>query len=216
MLCSVRIYTKNKVKKVMLPNNTPQNVPSLNIPSKDECLRLIAEEKMMDNIILHSKQVGQVALFLTDRLNAVNFKLNRNLIFAAALLHDITKTRSITTGENHAKSGAEMILALGYPEVGDIIAQHVHLDHFCFHDPPNEAELVNYADKRVLHENVVSLDERMAYIVKRYVSTPDHMKRICDLWKESQQLEQKLFGYLTIDADNLAVNLSKTPSKEPQ
>mgnify|MGYP003564599516 CR=1 FL=1 len=200
----------------MLGNIPPQNIPSPNIPSKDECLRLIAETNMMDNIILHSRQVSQVALFLADQLNAVNFKLNRNLIFAAALLHDITKTRSLTTGENHAQSGAEMILSLGYPEVGHIIAQHVHLDYFCFQTPPNEAELVNYADKRVLHENVVSLDERMAYIVKRYASTLDHMKRVQDLWEESQQLEQKLFGYLTIDANNLALNLSKTPPKEPQ
>jgi putative nucleotidyltransferase with HDIG domain len=200
----------------MLPNNPPPNIPSPNIPSKDECLRLIAKVKMMDHIVLHSRQVSQVALFLADRLNTAKFNLNRNLIFAAALLHDITKTRSFATGENHAKSGAELILSLGYPEVGHIIAQHVHLDHFCFQDPPNEAELVNYADKRVLHADVVSLDERMAYIVKNYATTPDHIKRIYDLWEASQQLEQKLFGHLTIDADHLALNLSKTPPKEPK
>ncbi|MGD9211843.1 MAG: HDIG domain-containing protein [Desulfobacteraceae bacterium] len=169
---------------------------------------------MLDHIILHSKQVCQVALFLTDQLNAVHFKLNRKLVLAAALLHDITKTRSFKTGENHAESGAEMISTLGYPEVGDIIGQHVHLRCLDPIAPPNEAEVVNYADKRVLHENVVSLDERMTYIVKRYAITPAHQIRIKKLRRETLQLEEKLFDYLQISPDELVDSLSEFPDKE--
>lgn len=179
----------------------------LNIPTQDECLRLIADFQMLDHIILHSRQVGNVALFLADQLNANKITLNRDLVLAAALLHDITKTRSFATGENHARSGAQLISDLGYPEVGNIIGQHVHLRRLDLDLPPNEAEVVNYADKRVLHENVVSLDERMDYIVERYGSTPVHLKRIRKLWKETCRLEQKLFGYLKIKAGELSDNL---------
>lgn len=179
----------------------------LNIPTKNECFRLIAHFKMLDHIVLHSKQVANVALFLTDQLNAKSCKLNRELVFAAALLHDITKTRSFKTGENHAQSGAQLISDLGYLEVGNIIGQHVHLK--CFNDqaPPNEAEVVNYADKRVLHENVVNLDERMDYIIERYGATPFHLKRIEALWQETRRLEQKLFGHLKIEANELICHL---------
>lgn len=189
---------------------------SLKIPTRNECLRLIADTEMMAHILLHSKQVSRVALFLTDRLNAINFNLNRELVFAAALLHDITKTRSITTKENHAQSGAELISELGYPEVGDIVGQHVHLHNFRPQAPPNETEIVNYADKRVLNDNVVSLNERMDYIVERYAETPTHLKRIQHMWKETRQLEQKLFGYIKIDVNDLADSISKYPPKEPE
>jgi uncharacterized protein len=192
------------------------SMSSSQIPSKDECLQLIAETKMMDHIIQHSKQVSRVALFLADRLIAADFTLNRELIFAAALLHDITKTRSFATGENHAKTGSKMLQALGYPEVGKIIGQHVHLDRFHRHEPPNEAEVVNYADKRVLHANVVSLTKRMTYIVEQYGSSDAHKERIKYLWQETEQLEQKLFSSLKLDADDLTSYLDQTPPNEPK
>lgn len=181
----------------------------LNIPSPQKCLQLIAETEMLHHIVLHSKQVCRVALFLSDMLISANLKLNRQLVSAAALLHDITKTRSFETGENHAATGAEMISDLGYPEVGNIIGQHVHLSNFRSERPPNEAEVVNYADKRVLHDNIVGLDERMDYIVDRYATTTAHEERIKALWQETLKLEKKIFSYLPIQADELLLNISK-------
>lgn len=186
----------------------------LNIPNEAKCLEIICEESMLAHIIEHSKQVSQVALYLADLFIAADFKLNRQLVFAAALLHDITKTRSLITGENHAQSGAEMLSALGYPEVGNIVGQHVKLDHFDLNAPPNEAEVVNYADKRVLHEKVVGLKERMAYIMERYAVTEAHRQRLYGIWQETLQLEKKLFSHLPITADELIANLPKTPVSE--
>ncbi len=185
---------------------------SLNIPNPQKCLQLIVETKMLDHIVLHSKQVCQVAVFLSDMLISANLKLNRQLILAAALLHDITKTRSFDTGENHAQTGAEMIRDLGYSEVGDIIGQHVHLLSFCFDEPPSEVEVVNYADKRVLHDKIVSLDERMDYILDRYATTVTHRTRIKVLWQETILLEKKIFSYLPIQADDLVKILEKRPA----
>ncbi len=170
---------------------------------------------MLDHIIRHSKQVCQVALCLVDQLQSAQIELNRDLVLAAALLHDITKTRSFETGENHAKSGAEMIAAMGYPEVGEIIGQHVHLIRFDPATRPNEAEVVNYADKRVLHENVVSLEKRMAYILERYGVSPDHHSRIQQLWDETLQIEAKLFDQLPIRSDQLVRFLSDLPEIDP-
>ena len=154
----------------------------------------------MEHIAAHSIQVCRVAVFLTDRLNfqgeTRSSRLNRDLIRASALLHDITKTRSFKTRENHAKTGAQMIHTLGYPEVASIIGQHVRLDAYCHSGPVMEAEVVNYADKRVAHDRIVSLEDRMVDIQQRYAGTLTDQERICSYWKQLARLENKLFARL--------------------
>jgi len=68
----------------------------IRIPSAVECERLIAETGMLENIIAHSRQVCRVSLWIADHRKTNG--LDRDLIRAAALLHDITKTRSFSTG----------------------------------------------------------------------------------------------------------------------
>ncbi len=168
----------------------------MRIPSKEECFQLLCETDTMDHIAHHSFQVCRVAMCLTDKLTAQNFVLNRDLIEAAAILHDVTKTRNIRTGERHAETGSDMLNDIGYPEVADLIRQHVRLDVYGL-AIPNEAEIVNYSDKRVLHENIVSLEDRMAYILERYGTTPESRVYIAINWKKTQELETKLFHHLT-------------------
>lgn len=175
----------------------------MRIPTKEECFRLICEMEMMDHIVAHSLQVCRVAVFLTDRLAARNIGLNRDMVQASALLHDITKTRSFETRENHAQTGDELLRDLGYPEVGWVVGQHVRLDAYFSPGGPTEAEIVNYADKRVLHDQVVSLEARMAYILEKYGGEADQRERIRWLRGKTEELEERLFGYLPIKASDL-------------
>ena len=46
-------------------------------------------------------------------------------VMAGALLHDITKTKSIQTRENHALTGQELLENLGYARIGKIVGCHV-------------------------------------------------------------------------------------------
>jgi hypothetical protein len=66
-----------------------------------------------------------------------------------------------------------------------------------------EAEVLNYSDKRVLHDQIVGLDRRMDYIVDRYGETPAHRERILVLWQKTRELENKLFKNLSFAPDNL-------------
>jgi len=162
---------------------------------------------MMDHIVSHSEQVCRVALSLVDHMNGRSVKLNRRLILASALLHDITKTRSFETKEDHALTGSQFLSERGYPEVGRIVAQHVRLDSYFHGNALDEAEIVNYADKRVLHDEVVSLEKRMAYIVERYADGPDLHERIMWLWKQSRRLEERLFNHIGFAPDALEAHL---------
>jgi putative nucleotidyltransferase with HDIG domain len=133
----------------------------MKIPTKDQCYQMLSEMKMMDHIVVHSLQVCRVATFLTEYLNKRHNRLNSDLIQSAALLHDITKTRSFKTREDHALTGGEHLSDSGYPEIGDLVRQHVKLDEYSVDGTISEAEVLNYADKRVLHDEIVGLDRRI-------------------------------------------------------
>ena len=175
----------------------------MQIPSRQQCLSLIRQMNMLDHIVVHSFQVCRVAIFLADHMGPGPGSLSRNLVQAAALLHDITKTRSFTTRENHALTGAQFLNQMGYTEVGHIIEQHVRLDSYAASDFPTEVELVNYADKRVLHDRIVSLKERMDYILEKYATGPEYRERLLWLWKKTEELESRLFSYVPFKPEEL-------------
>jgi putative nucleotidyltransferase with HDIG domain len=161
------------------------------------------EMKMMDHIVVHSMQVCRVATFLTEHLNNQHYRLNFDLIQSAALLHDITKTRSFKTREDHAQTGGEYLKDRGYSEIGELIRQHVKLDNYSAAGQISEAEVLNYSDKRVLHDEIVGLDRRMDYILERYAETPAHRERINLLWQKTREMENKLFKDLSLAPEDL-------------
>jgi uncharacterized protein len=175
----------------------------MNIPTKQECYGFIRELGMMDHIVDHSEQVCRVAVCLADNLRRGGAHLNIDLIRAAALLHDITKTRSFTTQENHAETGGMFLQKRGYREVGRIVAQHVKLDTYTAANGLVEAEIVNYADKRVLHDQIVSLADRMAYILEKYADSIESRERIMGLWTKSKTIEKRIFSQLSFEPDVL-------------
>ena len=173
------------------------------VPSQAKCYQIMCEMKMMDHIVDHSMQVCRVATFLADQLNSRQYHLNYDLIRAAALLHDITKTRSFDTGEDHALTGGQFLSDQGYPEVGNLVRQHVVLDEYNATKIPAEADILNYADKRVLHDEIVDLDRRLDYILERYAKKAEDRERITLLWEKTKQLETRIFSELPISPEDL-------------
>ena len=119
--------------------------------------------------------------------------LNPPLIVAAALLHDITKTQSLKTKENHAETGANLLEEMGYPQVAEVVRGHVRLSAGTGLSPMREVHIVNYADKRVRHATVVSLEERFVDLVERYGQTQERRLRIEQMRKTTLELEQQMF-----------------------
>jgi len=176
----------------------------MQIPTTEQCYQLMYEMKMLDHIVEHSMQVCRVALFLTNQLTKeLEIHLDYDLIQAAALLHDITKTRSFDTGEDHALSGGQFLFERGYPEIGHLVRQHVRLDHYSTNGNPGEAEIINYADKRVLHDKVVLLDKRLNYILERYGKEPELHERIQWLWGKTIEMESAIFKLLPFSPEDL-------------
>ncbi len=175
----------------------------MKIPDRRECLKIINDNNMMDHIIKHSITVSNVALFLCSMLIKTFPELNIKLSESAGLLHDITKTRSFTTGEKHSETGGQLLEELGFPETGDIIRQHVFLDDYNSEPPVTEAEIINYSDKRVLHDKVVPLSERLDYIFEKYVTDKEFIKHFEYMKKNTAILEKKIFKYLDFKPNEL-------------
>ena len=175
------------------------------IPPREQCFELFRRYQMLPHIVRHSKLVADVALLIARKLNSVGQHLDLALVEAGALLHDITKTMCIKTKENHAETGGELLASLGYPAVADIVRQHICLDPGS--SDPNavtEVEVINYADKRVKHEEVVDIEERFRDVLNRYVKKlPGLQARFEEVQLETQLLEQKIFSKIDISPDQI-------------
>jgi len=170
------------------------------IPSREECDELMARYCMLPNIIAHSRQVMRVSLAITDNLKK-GVSINRNLVMAAALLHDITKTRSLRTREHHDQSGGELLRELGFASVGEIVKQHVILLDFNPQDKLEEREIVNYADKRVMHDRIVSLAQRVEDLIQRYGATEEIRNQIRLNERMICAIEKKIADSMSMDLD---------------
>ena len=156
-------------------------------PDRATCLELMDRYDMLPNIRRHSLVVCHVATSIARSLCSVGMTLDLPLIEAAALLHDITKTRSLRTGEHHARSGALLLARLGYHRIARIVRFHIHPPPPGDHLTPEE--IVSYADKRVLHDRIVSLGERFAYLRQRYGTTAAALDRIARAWQRARETE---------------------------
>ena len=136
------------------------------IPTKSQCLKILKDNNVPDNIIAHSKAVCDFAMNIVDFLEKRGYNINRDLVASGALLHDIKKL----SGTEHVTEGYEFVKSLGFPEVALIIKKHglVNLANEDFIPKSWEEKIVFYADKRIKHDKIVSVDERFNYIKKRY------------------------------------------------
>lgn len=171
------------------------------IPTRTQCFSLMEDVAMPDHIRLHSLTVAEVARFLTARLNEDSVGLDPDLVDAGALLHDIAKGRCIRTGEDHAEVGGSMLREWGYLSIAPIVESHVHISEDSVSAPLNEAVIVNYADKRVRHDEIVTLEDRFHDLVARYGKSVEHADRIMKKLELFLRLEEKIFETLAIGPD---------------
>ncbi len=137
-------------------------------PTEDECFSIIRQHDMLPNIIEHSVQVKNVSLAIYDNLSKKEL-ISRELLIAAALLHDIAKTRSIQNREmRHDLIGGKMLRKIGLNEIAEIVENHVVFTGFLPEGPLTEKEIIYYSDKRVMHDKVVNVHTRVDDLVERY------------------------------------------------
>jgi uncharacterized protein len=141
----------------------------MNIPTTQQCLELLRSNNTPRNIIEHCQAVSAFAVSLAEKLEKKGVRLNKRLVEAAALLHDIEKLKL-----HHIKAGYDFILSHGYPEVAETVKTHglENLNDPSFVPTTIEQKIVFYSDKRIHNTATVPLKQRFDYIRKRY-NTPE-------------------------------------------
>ena len=174
------------------------------IPSVRGCFALMRRYGMLDNIMSHSIVVAGIARHMAAGLNSAGIGVCVARTTAGALLHDIGKTESLRTGADHADLGRRICIRHRLDEIADLVGEHILLED---HDPDGvctEKEIVYYADKRVKHDRVVTLDERLAYILEKYGRNSTELREaITRNFAICACVEQKLFRPLAIGPESL-------------
>jgi hypothetical protein len=178
-------------------------MPLYDVPTERACFGLLEKYQTPHHIVLHSQKVCDVAKVVAESLVLKDIALDVSLVRASSLLHDIGKYPCIVDGKGYHDARGEQILQHeGFPAVARIVGQHVILKV----DPANglhEEHVVYYADKRVVHDQLVSLDERFVYLQDTYGKTTEAVKRLMAMKMETIRLEQTIFQHLDFHPEDV-------------
>ncbi len=182
----------------------------------------------------HMKKVAEIGLKLALAIQKNHHEVNLGLVEQSALLHDMVKVcdfpslnpeffiekptkKQLDVWETlvkryhhigHEEAGAEILLSLGEPEIATVIKKHrfASLIEESENERPKtlEEKIVYYADKRVKHDQVVSVKERLQDGKERYYpdgNTPDNH---AEIEKQLYRLENELCELGQIKPEDLA------------
>ncbi|MBI5413920.1 tRNA (adenosine(37)-N6)-threonylcarbamoyltransferase complex ATPase subunit type 1 TsaE [Candidatus Peregrinibacteria bacterium] len=197
---------------------------ALNIP-KNKIPGLMEEFMTPQHIQKHIEMVTHVATILGNKLFQSGVPLDIELITNGALCHDllryvdfkdlndVSRFQEEVTDEkialwksvrqkyekfHHGSAMADVLRSRGYSATADVV--EAHMTGMIFREKPFtwEEKVVYYADKRVLHDEIVSLKKRFEDGRKRYAheASPNLEKKVSDL-------EQEIFENLDIAPEEI-------------
>lgn len=185
----------------------------IKLPTLAQCYELMKRYAMLPNIVAHSEQVSRVAAAIMDHLKD-STGISREAVIAACLLHDITKTRSLRTGEHHDSSGCRLLAQLGFSAIGKMVDEHVILQDFQPEGKLLDKEIVYYADKRVMHDRIVTIQERVADLIIRYGTTQERIQSIKTNSKQACQVEAKISRFVTAELQHIIAGIDQNSSPQ--
>lgn len=164
-------------------------------PTVELCEKIQNYFNMTENEKRHCNKVAHAALNICRRLSEMGIKLDKDIVVAASMLHDIAKGYS-----HHAKVGANWLKEMGYVEIAKIVEEHMTLDSIS--DILTEKEVVYLADKMVKEDNIVSINERFSYKEQLY-----KQDEIIEKVKQRKEQALKLYTMINnIESYNIKTN----------
>jgi len=206
------------------------------LPDRDECLALIAEYHVPVHIVRHSEAAARLGVFLAERLNENGATVDVALVERACLLHDLfrvcdfpledfswfeppvseedkAKWRRLKArhGANQHEDAAALFFGESYPVLAETIRKHRYTALLCERDRPVtwEEKLVYYADKRVMHDTIVPLRERLEEAHHRSGIVLARAGKQRDINTEQKvdalifKLEKEIFAHLPLAPDEI-------------
>ena len=158
------------------------------LPTRKECFEIIRRCRVPPHIVKHCLAVAKLAVFLAHKLKDNAIAVNIELVDRASLLHDILRVCDMTesdyrqferpvterdkaiwgllkakyNGMCHEEAACELLKAK-YPALALTIKKHRYTAILDNKEKPStwEEKLLYYADKRVMHDRIVPLKDRL-------------------------------------------------------
>lgn len=198
------------------------------VPTREEALAYFDTYHTPAHVRAHCLQVNRVALYLATSLHEAGESVNIPLVDCASLLHDTIRVTEWDTlnfdlfpetpsetdiavwksqraqyppniPHAHVTAG---IFEQQYPELAQVIALHSIID------APRvqtwEEKIVQYADRRVAHDQIVTLQERLDEAYTRYAQTAQRpLEKDPEILAALQRIEHDIFSRIGGDPDHL-------------
>jgi len=177
------------------------------VPDEAACLELWDRHAMPEHIRRHSWLVAMVSELLARRAEERGQAVSTRAVRASALLHDIAKDYTIRHGGNHAQLGGVWTLeATGNPGIALGVTHHVYwpwdVDSRLWLLPV----IVLYGDKRVRHDELVTIDDRFEDLFRRYGRNDYIRGRIEESRLQALRIEPELNIILELDLNACTFN----------
>lgn len=163
-------------------------IERMTVPGRVEAAALLLSLDPPGWFLRHARAVAEVAAWLARR-TAARSPIDRGLVEAAALLHDVDKAVPADDPVRalpHGEGSAAWLAHRGHPELADAVAAHPvtrllepATAERLLGDAPLETLIVAYADKRA-GQRLESMDARFASWHRRYPDTwtPAELARV--------------------------------------
>jgi putative nucleotidyltransferase with HDIG domain len=160
------------------------------IPTRDQADAILAGYGLPAGIVTHARGVARVASEAARLVAAAGVPVDIGLVEVAALLHDIDKIATRSSGEPHGIVGARWLAELGHAELAPAVASH---PVNCLTDEERfprgwPSVIVSIADRRVA-QGFVTPDQRIDDLIARH---PEYRESLEAARERAHALEAEL------------------------
>lgn len=203
----------------------------MRLPSNEYFEKLLSEYHVPKPIRRHCEVVTKVGVVLANHLLQAGVDIDIPLVEAGCRVHDVFKAASlkeltpipelgyIPAREEikfqrelnerfkgvHETIIAAQMLQSEYPEFADFVSRIGSTGNPCYFQEGIELKVLHYADWRVQLDQIISFDDRLAYLCDTY---KEGWKKTGVSWEMRYQMEKKLereiFEKLYYSPDDLA------------
>ena len=177
--------------------------PALNrglVPDDAQCKEWWNEYHMLEHIAVHSLLVAGIADWIGQKARKRGLNVPQQALRAAGLLHDLAKTYTVRYGGNHSQLGAAWVMELtGNPAIAQAVRHHVVWPGTVDIHTHFLPLVIIYADKRVKHDQIVTLPDRFSDLEHRYGTSPDRIASMHRSFAQVEYIETELSTFLEVD-----------------
>ena len=201
--------------------------------NRQQAQELLDEFRTPHHVRAHCLQVARVGEFLAKKLNEAGIDVDPETVWIAGMIHDVVRVvdfnklpedlgnqedrvtwkalRKTYKNQHHADVAEKILNEIGEQELADIVKRHKFISIGTSEGPQTwESKLLYYADKRVAHDQIVGLKERLDEGWARNFKDKPRIAEDESREAAIMALEEEIFEKLQIAPEDIKSLLGKT------